>query len=154
MHTHGLKKLWTNLAGNNKTIFYCILQGVEVSDNSPSLSTDATTRKNEQRTNELPVAVISLGPQQTQQARFEERVNRSENTTKRYSNNLITHTQMFVYKLSTWRLLQLIIIYSYYVWLIERIKFVVRSTPRRSDCWNGNGRAVRRREKKKTNEHK
>lgn len=61
----------------------------------------ATTRKNEQRTNELSVAVISLGPQQTQQARFEERVNRSEKTTKIYSNNLITHTQMFVYKLST-----------------------------------------------------
>lgn len=31
-----------------------------------SLAAAATTRKNEKRTNELSVAVISLGPQQTQ----------------------------------------------------------------------------------------
>lgn len=58
----------SSIAGNNKTIFYCKLPGVEVSNNSPAayvavavVATAAGTRKNEERTNEPFVAVISLG---------------------------------------------------------------------------------------------
>lgn len=36
------------------------------------------------------------------------------------------------------------------MWPIQRIKLVNRSTPRRFDCWNGNDKTARRREKKKT----
>lgn len=55
----------SSIAGNNKTIFYCKLPGVEVSNNSPAAyvatAVAADTRKNEERTHEPFVAVISLG---------------------------------------------------------------------------------------------